>query len=355
MIRLGIAGFGNLGKGLVASLNNFSDLDLVGVFTRRDPSTLAQSGLCLRGRTVDFFSYREILKFKDQLDVIILAGGSREDIPKQGPDLIRNFNTVDCFDNHAEIPEYFAQMDKLAKDHKRVALISTGWDPGLFSIQRFLSAAVLPDASTYTFWGPGLSQGHSDVVRRVKGVKYGVQYTLPRESLLTQIRSGQEVDYSSAKAHTRQVFVVLEESADPDAVVQEIKSIPDYFAPYETEVNFISEAEFLAEHQKMPHGGYVIRQGFSSRAGGQGNFDKRDSAGGANKLVASSQTEDHKARIEFQLALDSNPEFTAGASLAFARAAHRLYQQSEFGAKTVLDVPLSMLADKPSTELLNFI
>lgn len=355
MIRLGIAGFGNLGKGLVTSLKHFPDLDLLGVFTRRDPATLAQSGFRVGEKSVDFFSYRDILKFKDRLDVIILAGGSREDIPKQGPDLIRHFNTVDCFDNHPEIPKYFAQMDSLAKDHRRVALISTGWDPGLFSMQRFLASAVLPDASTYTFWGPGLSQGHSDVVRRVKGVKYGVQYTLPREDMLAQIRSGQEVEYSSTKAHTRQVFVVLEETADPDAVAQEIKSIPDYFAPYRTEVNFISEEEFLAKHQKMPHGGYVIRQGFSSRAEGQGESGPGKVASGGHELTEPGQTGDHRARIEFQLALDSNPEFTAGVSLAFARAAHRLYQEGDFGAKTVLDVPLSMLANKPERELLNFI
>lgn len=308
--KIGIVGYGHLGKGIENCLDHFPDMQLCAIFTRRDPESISSES-----RVVPF---DRIHDFKHDIDVLMLAGGSQKDIPVQAPSLIADFNTVDCYDNHAEIATYFKKMDDIAQAHKKVSIISTGWDPGLFSIQRMLMEAVLPSAKTYTFWGPGLSQGHSDVVRRIDGVKYGVQYTIPSDDMMEQIRAGQKVDYTLAAAHRREVYIVLTEKADAGKITKEIKETPAYFAPYQTSVHIISEADFFANHQGMPHGGCVLRQGETS--------DK------------------NKATYEFSLKFDHNPEFTASISLAFARAAHRLYCEGIFGAKTVLDIPLRFLS-----------
>ncbi len=318
MIRVGIVGYGNLGKGIEKGIANFPDLELTAIFTRRDPASVQSYS-----RVV---ALEQISDYQDRVDVLILALGSQKDIPVLAPRLAEHFTLVDCYDNHAEMPRHFSKLNEIAAAHQQVAVIATGWDPGLFSIQRVLADAVLPNAKTYTFWGPGLSQGHSDVVRHIEGVKYGVQYTIPNEEMLQKIRAGEPVDYSSHTAHQREVYIVLEENADAEKVTAEIKAVPDYFAPYQTEVHILSEAEFMAQHQGMPHGGYVIRAGETS----------------AGK----------KARYEFSLQLDSNPEFTASVSLAFARAAYRLKQEKSFGAKTILDFPLKYVTIKDNQEIL---
>ena len=318
MIKIGIVGYGHLGKAIEKCIAHFPDMQLFAAFTRRDPNSISSHS------RVE--SYDRINEFKDDIDVLILAGGSQKDIPEQAPFLIADFNTVDCYDNHDKIATYYKKMDEIAQANRRVSVIASGWDPGLFSMQRMLMEAVLPNAETYTFWGPGMSQGHSDIVRRIDGVKYGVQYTIPSDKMMEQIRAGQKVDYTSAKAHRRDVYVVLEENADTEKIKKEIKEIPDYFAPYETTVHIISESDFTANHQGMPHGGYVIRQGETS--------------------------EQTKAKYEYSLQFDHNPEFTASICLAFARAAHHLYNERNFGAKTVLDIPLRYLSLRDHNYLL---
>lgn len=316
-IKIGIVGYGHLGKGIEKCLAHFPDMQLIAIFTRRDPESLSS-----QSRVEPFDRINE---FKRDIDVLILAGSS-QDIPALAPSLIADFNTVDCFDNHDKIAVYFKKMDDIAQAHNKVAIVSTGWDPGLFSIQRMLMEAMLPNANTYTFWGPGLSQGHSDIVRRVDGVKYGVQYTIPSDEMMEQIRAGQKVDYTLATAHRREVYIVLEEKADAIKITKEIQEFPVYFAPYQTSVHIISEAEFFANHQGMPHGGRVLRQGET--------------------------TDNNKATYEFSLKFDHNPEITASISLAFARAAHRLYTEEIFGAKTVLDIPLRYLSLRDHDDML---
>lgn len=319
-IRIGIVGYGNLGRGVEAALEHHPDMALVGLFTRRDPSDLQP----LSSRTA-VYPMADLPTLQDAIDVLILCGGSREDLPKQGPELAACFNTVDSFDTHQRVPEYFAAMDAAARQHGKTALISVGWDPGLFSIHRLFGEALLPDGDTYTFWGKGLSQGHSDAVRRVPGVKAGVQYTLPSTTAIDQVRSGNRPQLSKQDQHTRECYVVLEEGADPGTVEQAITTMPHYFADYQTTVHFITEDELHRDHARMPHGGFVIRSGHTTAA--------------------------HAQVVEYTLKLDSNPEFTASVLVAYARAAYRLNRQGEHGAKTVFDVAPGLLSPESPAAL----
>lgn len=304
-IKVGIIGYGNLGRGAEAAISQQKDMELVAVFSRRGQvETLHPETASLH---ID-----EVEAYKDKIDVMLLCGGSATDLPEQTPYYARMFNTVDSFDTHAKIPEYYASVDEVAKKHGHLSVISVGWDPGLFSINRVIGEAVLQQGSTYTFWGKGLSQGHSDAVRRVEGVKDGVQYTLPSEEAMDQVRAGENPDLSAGERHKRECFVVLEEGADSAKVEKDIKTMPNYFADYDTTVHFISEEELRRNHQKMPHGGFVIHSGQT----GEGN----------------------KQVVEFSLKLESNPEFTASVLVAYARAAYRLHQEGQTGAKTVYDI-----------------
>lgn len=317
-INIGIVGYGNLGRGVETGLKNHPDMNLVGIFSRRNPKTLDTA--------TPAYTMDDILNYKDKIDVLILCGGSKTDIPKQGPELAQHFNTVDAYDTHALIPEYYEKMDRIAKENNHVSVIATGWDPGLFSMNRLLQEAILPKGKTYTFWGTGVSQGHSDAVRGVNGVKKAVQYTVPEELMIEKIQEGEVVDYDSKKAHTRLVYVVLEEDANPDEVEKTIKEMPDYFADYRTSVSFISEEEYEEEHTDMPHGGRVMRQGNTS--------------------------EEEMSIIDFSLNLESNPEFTAAVNIVYARAAYKLATEKDYGARTVLDIPPIYLSSKSKEELM---
>ncbi|MBV2235560.1 MAG: diaminopimelate dehydrogenase [Sterolibacterium sp.] len=319
-IRIGIAGYGNLGRGVELALAQAPDMALVGVFTRRDPATLQ-----LHGADVPVHDMARIAEFSEAIDVLILCGGSRTDLPEQGPALAALFNTVDSFDTHARIPEYFAAVDAAALRGQRVSVISVGWDPGLFSLYRLYGEALLPVGATYTFWGKGVSQGHSDALRRVPGVKNAVQYTVPSPAALERVRSGECPQLSTREKHTRDCHVVLEEGADAEAVRQAIINMPDYFVDYDTTVNFISAAELQREHAAMPHGGHVFRSGQTGR-----------------------QTQQ---ALEFTLKLDSNPEFTASVLVAYARAAHRLSLRGETGARSVFDIAPALLSPKSAADL----
>lgn len=317
MINIGIVGYGNLGRGVEANLKNAPDMNLVGIFSRRNPDTLDTEATA--------YHIDDILNFKDEIDVLILCGGSRSDIPEQGPALAEHFNTVDSYDNHSQIPNYFESMDSVAKAHKYVSIIATGWDPGLFSLNRLIGEAILPKGDTYTFWGEGLSQGHGDAVRRVEGVKDGVQYTIPNTELIDQIHAGETVEYTSKSAHNRDVYVVLEEGADAEKVKNDIVTMPDYFEGYQTEVTFITEEELHANHAGLPHGGRVIRSGETSP--------------------------DMQQVYEFGLDLGSNPEFTAAVNVAYARAAYKLHQEGHSGAQTVFDIAPKYLSPKSAADL----
>jgi len=319
-INVGIVGYGNLGKGVEASLLSQPDMELKAVFTRRDPSKIT-----LENSDAKVESVNQLKEYIGKIDVMILCGGSMSDLPEQGPQIAQMFNTVDSFDTHARIPEYFSAVDKAARDAKRTSIISIGWDPGLFSLNRLLAEAILPDGETYTFWGKGVSQGHSDAIRRVKGVKAGVQYTIPKEKAIEAVRRGENPHLTTREKHFRQCFVVPEEGADLNRIEQEIKNMPHYFADYDTEVIFISEDELRAKHSKIPHGGFVIRSGRTKEA--------------------------HKHIIEYSLKLDSNPEFTASVLVAYARAAYRFYRQEQYGAKTIFDVPPAYLSPLTGEEL----
>lgn len=319
-IRIGIVGHGNLGRGVELALARCPDMQLVGIFTRRDPADLQPIT-----ENVPVYSLDTVAQFRDKIDVLILCGGSKNDLPDQGPALAALFNTVDSFDTHNKIPEYFAAVDKAARGANRTAVISVGWDPGLFSLNRMLGEAILPDGETYTFWGKGLSQGHSDAVRRVPGVKGGVQYTIPSTQAMDRVRAGERPQLSTREKHVRECYVVLEEGADAQTVEQAIVTMPDYFADYDTTVHFISEEELRRDHSAMPHGGFVIRSGES----GQGN----------------------KQVMEFSLRLDSNPEFTASVLVAYARAAFRLHRKGEYGARTLFDIAPGLLSPKSPAEL----
>lgn len=317
-IRLGIVGYGNLGRGVEVGIKNNTDMELVGIFSRRDPETLTTNAPA--------YLLDDILDFKDKIDVLILCGGSQSDIPEQAPALGAHFNTVDAYDNHAQMTAHFEKMDAISKEYKTVSVIATGWDPGLFSMNRLLQEAILPKGNTYTFWGRGLSQGHSDAVRRVVGVKKGAQYTIPDEKMIKAIQEGKSVTYDSLTAHNRGVYVVLEEDANPAEVENTIKNMPDYFAGYDTQVSFISEEEFDDKHQNMSHGGRVMRQGKTSA--------------------------EHTSVIDYSLKLDSNPEFTAAVNLAYARAANRLAKEKQFGTKTVFDIPPIYLSPRSRAEII---
>ncbi len=319
-IRVAIAGYGNLGRGVEAALTQNPDMRLVGVFSRRDPVSVS-----LLDSSVPVYAMADIEQYQDEVDVMILCGGSKSDLPEQGPYLAQFFNTVDSFDTHAKVPEYYAALDQSARDAGRVALLSVGWDPGLFSLNRLYGEAILPEGETYTFWGKGLSQGHSDAVRRVSGVKSAVQYTLPSEEAMARVRKGEQPQLTTREKHTRECFVVLEDHADADAVRNSIVTMPDYFADYDTVVNFIDQDTFNKEHSSMPHGGFVIRSG--------------------NTGVDTKQT------IEYSLALGSNPEFTASVLVAYARAVHRLARLNDIGAKTVFDIAPGLLSPKSPAQL----
>src|SRR5574344_2239268 len=320
-IRIGIAGYGNLGRGVETAIHKNPDLQLVGIFTRRAPESVSP---CFAETAV--FHMDSLSDFQDKIDVLILCGGSKDDLPQQGPVLASQFNIVDSFDTHARIPEYYASVDAPATANKKTALISIGWDPGMFSINRLFGEALLPDGETYTFWGKGLSQGHSDAIRRVDGVAAGVQYTIPSTDAIEKVRSGSRPELSTKEKHARECFVVLKDGADAKKVENEIKTMPNYFEPYDTTVNFISQEEFDKNHNTMPHGGFVIRSGISST--------------GVNQV------------IEYSLKLDSNPEFTASVLVAYARATYRLAQKGDFGAKTAFDVAPNLLSPKTPLQLI---
>jgi diaminopimelate dehydrogenase len=320
--RIGILGYGNLGKGVELAVNAAPDMELVAVFTRRDPSSLK-----IQTAGVPVVSVNDVASYKDKIDVMILCGGSATDLPVQTPEYAAMFNVVDSFDTHARIPEHFANVDKAAKESGKIAVISCGWDPGMFSLARVYSNAILPDGNDYTFWGKGVSQGHSDAIRRIKGVKNAKQYTIPVESALEAVRNGKNPELTTRDKHTRECFVVLEDGADAAAVEKEIKEMPNYFADYDTTVHFISEEELLKNHSGMAHGGFVFRSGKT----------------GANK--------EHNHIIEYSLKLDSNPEFTTSVLVAVARAAFRMQAEGMTGCKTILDIPPAYLSDKSGEEL----
>lgn len=319
-IRVGIVGYGNLGRGVESALSQNPDMELVGVFTRRKPDSVV-----LINPKVAVHKLDDIVKFQDAIDVLILCGGSKSDLPQQGPALAAMFNTVDSFDTHAKVPEYFHAVDQSAEPAGNTAIISVGWDPGLFSLNRLYGEAVLPEGATYTFWGKGVSQGHSDALRRIPGVKDAIQYTLPNPEAIEQVRSGSMPQLSTRQKHTRQCFVVLEEGSSAQVVQETIVTMPDYFADYDTEVNFLTHEELKRDHAGMPHGGFVIRSG--------------KTGAGTDQVV------------EYALKLDSNPEFTSSVLVAYARAAWRLNQQGSTGAKTVLDIAPGLLSPKTAATL----
>lgn len=319
-IKVAIAGYGNLGRGVEISISKNPDMELVGVFSRRDPKSVKTLS-----EDTKVFSMDDILEYKNKIDVLILCGGSKDDLPIQGPEFCQNFNIVDSFDNHANVPEYFASVDKPSRENNKVAMIAIGWDPGMFSINRLYGEVILPEGDTYTFWGKGLSQGHSDAIRRVEGVKNGVQYTIPSLDAIETVRSGARPTLSTKQKHTRECFVVLKDGADAARIENEIKNMPNYFEPYDTTVNFISEEELNKNHNKIPHGGFVIRSGSSSKENNQ--------------------------VIEYSLTLDSNPEFTASVLVAFTRATYRMSKKGDFGAKTAFDVAPGLLSIKSANML----
>jgi len=324
-IRIGILGYGNLGKGIEAGIKYNSDMELCAIFTRRNPKDLKTY------TDTNVVSVDEIENWKDKIDVMILCGGSATDLPIQSPKYAKMFNIVDSFDTHAKIPEHFKNVDLAAKESKKVALISCGWDPGAFSLNRLMAESFLPQGNTYTFWGTGVSQGHSDAIRRIEGVKNAVQYTVPIEDAMDRVRSGENPVLETREKHLRECYVVLEDGADSKKIEEEIKNMPNYFADYETIVHFISEEELKENHSKMPHGGFVIRSGKT----------------GLN--------ENTNQIIEYSLKLQSNPEFTSSVILAYARAVYRLAKKNEIGAKTVFDIAPSLLSQKTNEEMLKLL
>lgn len=317
IINIGIVGYGNLGKGVEQAVLHNPDINLKAIFTRRDINSL--------GTNSPVAHFSDLEKFKDKIDVMILCGGSATDLDIQGPKVAANFNTVDSFDTHNRIPEYFAKMNKVAQKADTCSLISIGWDPGLFSLHRLLGMSILPNGNEYTFWGRGVSQGHSDAIRQIKGVKQAIQYTIPKSEALAKVRSGENPDLGVEEQHIRICYVVPESKADLTKIERDIITMPGYFSGYDTTVDFISEEEFKLNHQGMPHGGIVIRTAETS----PGN----------------------KQKMEFSLELTSNPEFTASVILAYARAVYKLSQDGKVGAYTIFDIPLAYLAPYPPEEL----
>lgn len=321
-IRVGITGYGNLGKGVECALKHNPDMDLAAIFTRRDPS-----GLKALTEGVKVCSVEEALSMKDDIDVMILCGGSATDLPEQTPAMAKYFNVVDSFDTHAKIPEHYAAVDQAAAGSGHVAIISVGWDPGMFSLNRLYANAILPGGNDYTFWGKGVSQGHSDAIRRIPGVKDARQYTIPVDKALEAVRKGDNPQLTAREKHTRECYVAAEEGADLKAIETAIVTMPDYFADYDTTVHFITEEELLREHGGIPHGGFVIRTGTTG------------------------WEDENRHVIEYSLKLDSNPEFTASVITAYARAAYRLSKEGQKGCKTVFDIAPAYLSAVEGAQL----
>lgn len=320
-MKIAITGYGNLGRGVERAIRKCEDMELFAVFTRRSPETVT-----LETPDVPVYSLSDALKYKNEIDVMIICGGSATDLPVMTPDLAKSFNVIDSFDTHAAISSHFANCDKTAREGKKVAVISVGWDPGMFSVNRLYSSAVLPDGNDYTFWGRGVSQGHSDAIRRIEGVADARQYTVPVEAAVEAVRSGSNPELTTRQKHLRECYVVAKESADLSKIENEIKTMPNYFADYDTTVTFISADEMKEKHSALPHGGSVIRSGETS--------------------------DGVKSTIEYKLKLDSNPEFTASVLCAFARAAYRLSSKGESGCYTIFDIAPSLLSPLPHDELL---
>ncbi|MDO4622510.1 MAG: diaminopimelate dehydrogenase [Eubacteriales bacterium] len=322
MIRVGIYGYGNLGKGIECAIRQNADMELAAVFTRRDPSTVS-----ILTPNVPVYASADAVAHKDEIDVLVICGGSATDLPVQTPELAKNFNVIDSFDTHANIPTHFANVDAAAKESGHTALISAGWDPGMFSLNRLYANCILPNGNDYTFWGKGVSQGHSDAIRRVKGVKNGKQYTIPVPEALDAVRAGQNPELTTRQKHTRECFVVAEEGADLAQIEHDIKTMPNYFADYDTTIHFITEEELIRDHSGIPHGGFVFRSGKTG-------WDNEDNV-----------------IIEYSLKLDSNPSFTASVIAAYARAVARLASEGVSGCKTVFDVAPSYLSPLSGEEL----
>lgn len=321
MIKLGILGYGNLGRGVENAMKFNKDMELCAIFTRRNPETVKVNS------NTPVVSVNDIEQWKDKLDVLIICGGSATDLPVQTPKYAEMFNVIDSFDTHARIPEHFANVDKAAKKSGKVAIISLGWDPGMFSLNRLFGNVLLPNGKDYTFWGKGISQGHSDAIRRIKGVKNAKQYTIPVEEALKAVRNGENPELTTRQKHTRECFVVLEEGADPKQIEHEIVTMPNYFSDYDTTVHFITEEELVKNHSGIPHGGFVIRTGETSVG--------------------------TKHVIEYSLKLDSNPEFTSSVLVAYARACYRLNKEGQSGCKTIFDIAPAYLTNKTNEELIS--
>ena len=321
-IRIGILGYGNLGRGVECAIKHNPDMELVAVFTRRDPATVK-----ILTDSASVYHVDEAEKMKDKIDVMILCGGSATDLPVQTPKYAQWFNVVDSFDTHAKIPEYFANVDKAAKEGNNISIISVGWDPGMFSLNRLYAESILVQGSTYTFWGKGVSQGHSDAIRRIPGVKNAIQYTVPVDEAVDQVRSGSEPKLTTRDKHTRECYVVAQEGANKAEIENAIKTMPNYFDEYNTTVHFISEEELKSDHSGIPHGGFVIRTGKTG------------------------WNDENSHVIEYSLKLDSNPEFTSSVIVAYARAAYRMSQEGQKGCKTVFDVAPAYLSALDGAEL----
>lgn len=321
MIKLGILGYGNLGRGVENAMKFNKDMELCAIFTRRNPETVKVNS------NTPVVSVNDIEQWKDKLDVLIICGGSATDLPVQTPKYAEMFNVIDSFDTHARIPEHFANVDKAAKKSDKVAIISLGWDPGMFSLNRLFGNVLLPNGKDYTFWGKGISQGHSDAIRRIKGVKNAKQYTIPVEEALKSVRNGENPELTTRQKHTRECFVVLEEGADPKQIEHEIVTMPNYFSDYDTTVHFITEEELVKNHSGIPHGGFVIRTGETSVG--------------------------TKHVIEYSLKLDSNPEFTSSVLVAYARACYKLNKEGQSGCKTIFDIAPAYLINKTNEELIS--
>ena len=321
-IKIGILGYGNLGRGVECAIKQNDDMSLAAVFTRRDPASVS-----ILTEGVPVCRIEDAAEWKDKIDVMILCGGSATDLPEQTPQFARMFNVIDSFDTHARIPEHYANVDTAAKEGNKVGIISVGWDPGMFSLNRLYANAILPEGKDYTFWGNGVSQGHSDAIRRVEGVKDAKQYTIPVDAALAAVRNGENPELTTRQKHTRECFVVLEEGADAAKVEEEIKTMPNYFSDYDTTVHFISEEELKREHSGIPHGGFVLRSGKTGWNGENSHL------------------------IEYSLKLDSNPEFTSSVLVAYARAAYKLSVEGVSGCKTVFDIAPAYLSAKSGEEL----
>lgn len=322
-MKIGIYGYGNLGKGVECAIMQNPDAELVAVFTRRDPQTVK-----ILTPTAEVVKADRVLEYKEKIDVMIICGGSATDLPEMTPCLAKDFNVIDSFDTHAKIPEHFKNVDKAASENGNIALISAGWDPGMFSVNRLMASAILPQGKDYTFWGRGVSQGHSDAVRRIEGVVDARQYTCPVEEAMNKVRAGENPELTTREKHTRECFVVAKEGADKAKIENEIKTMPNYFADYDTTVTFITKEELERDHKGIPHGGSVIRTGVTGKNG------------------------ENKEIIEYKLTLDSNPEFTASVILCYARAIYKMKKAGITGCKTVFDIAPADMSALPYEEML---